>query len=92
MERKERHSISVKAVALGITLFTVVGPLIIVALGFARKYVDGPDWYPGGFTVVTGKTPFFWLGLAIMAFGFICLIVGLIGSIPHFIREWKKEN
>jgi hypothetical protein len=87
---ERRRSISIRAVALGIVLFLILGPAIIALFGFTYKYSDDSNWFIQ-IQKISGTTPMFWLGTLISAFGLAILIGGLVGFVIQFGRTDKRK-
>jgi hypothetical protein len=86
LTRGKRLIISVMAVALGIVLFLIVGPVIISLFGFTYKHFDN-TWFCRP-QEIAGTTSVFWLGIVISTFGLSILIGGLVGVVLYYWKKW----
>ena len=74
MRHDRLHSISLKGVAVGFPSL-LVGAIIIALFGYRYRQID---WPGGTINQVAGVTPMFWVGVAVIMFGIVCIVSGMI--------------
>ena len=86
MKRDRRLKVSIMLVALGVTLFLAVGPVIISLFGFTYKTFDNTWLFRP--PEISGTTPLFWVGTVVGFLGFAMWIGGLVGVVVYYLKKW----